>query len=189
LAVANIDSDNVSVLLGVGDGTFDAAAGDGTRFVTICDLDGNGVPDLAAASWWDDSVSILLGVGDGTFAGPVQYATGDGPFFLAISDLDGDQVPDLVVANQFSDDVTVLLNQSSRDCDDGCTMMDVLTDCVVGANSHGQLTSCVARYSNEWLRLRLLSGKDVGRIVHCAGTSNEGKRSKRIGTGSLHNSR
>ena len=64
--------------------------------------------------------------------------------------------------------------------DDGCTMNDVLTECSVGAHSHGELTACAARQANEWRRQGLLSGKDVGRIAHCAGTSNEGRPSKRI---------
>ena len=64
--------------------------------------------------------------------------------------------------------------------DDGCTMMDVLTECSVGAHSHGELTACVARHANEWRRQGLLSGKNVGRIVHCAGSSNEPRPSKRV---------
>ena len=64
--------------------------------------------------------------------------------------------------------------------DDGCTMTDVLTECSVGAHSHGELTACVARHANEWRRQGLLSGKDVGRIAHCAGTSNERRPSKRV---------
>ena len=64
--------------------------------------------------------------------------------------------------------------------DDGCTMNDVLNECTVGAHSHGKLTACVARHTNEWRRQGLLSGKDVGRIVRCAGTSNEHRPSKRV---------
>ena len=64
--------------------------------------------------------------------------------------------------------------------DDGCTMNDVLTECSVGAHSHGELTACAARQANEWRRQGLLSGKDVGRIAHCAGTSNERRPSKRV---------
>ena len=54
LATANRYSDNVSVLLGVGDGTFAAqatyAAGDGPRSVTTGDFNGDGVTDLATAN-------------------------------------------------------------------------------------------------------------------------------------------
>ena len=72
LAVANISSDDVSVLLGFGDGTFAAeqrfAAGDRPFSVAVGDFDGNGTPDLAVANFSSDAVSVLLGLGDGTFA-------------------------------------------------------------------------------------------------------------------------
>ena len=65
LAVANQSSDDVSVLLGAGDGTFAAeqrfGAGDGPFSVSIGDLDGDGVPDLAVANAFSDDVSVLLG--------------------------------------------------------------------------------------------------------------------------------
>jgi len=64
--------------------------------------------------------------------------------------------------------------------DDGCTMNDVLTACAVSAHSHGEFISCVVRHANEWRRQGLLSGKDVGRIAHCAGTSNERRPPKRV---------
>ncbi|MHC4219824.1 MAG: hypothetical protein ACYSU7_15390, partial [Planctomycetota bacterium] len=72
LAVANVWSDDVSVLLNLGDGTFAAAvayaAGDGPKSVAIGDLDGVNGPDLAVANWHSDDVSVLLNQGDGTFA-------------------------------------------------------------------------------------------------------------------------
>jgi hypothetical protein len=113
LAVANAFSDNVSILLGVGYGTFAAAvnyaAGNYPISVAIGDLDGDQVPDLAVANAFSDNVSVLLGVGDGTFAAAVNYAAGDGPWSVAIGDLDGDLAPDLAVANYLDDNVSVLL--------------------------------------------------------------------------------
>jgi len=113
LAVANTVSDNVSVLLGLGDGMFAAAvhysAGDGPYSVAIGDLDGDQVPDLAVANYNSDDVSVLLGLGDGTFAAAADHPVGDWPCSVAISDLDGDQVLDLAVANYRSDTVSVLL--------------------------------------------------------------------------------
>ena len=54
LAVANCDSNTVSVLLGNGDGTFgaktDFATGSGPGSVAIGDLNGDGKPDLAVAN-------------------------------------------------------------------------------------------------------------------------------------------
>ena len=113
LAVANSSSDNVSVLLGLGDGTFAPAAhypaGDWANSVAIGDLDGDQVPDLAVANGAGDNVSVLLGLGDGTFAPAAHYPAGDGADSVAIDDLDGDQVLDLAVANSSSDNVSVLL--------------------------------------------------------------------------------
>ncbi len=64
LAVANRDSDDVSVLLNQGDGTFAAAvaygAGNAPESVAIGDLDGVNGADLAVAIKFSDDVSVLL---------------------------------------------------------------------------------------------------------------------------------
>ena len=71
LVTANFRSDDVSVLLGNGDGSFQAAvafaAGDGPFSVAVADLDGDSVPDLVTANIDGDDVSVLLGNGDGSF--------------------------------------------------------------------------------------------------------------------------
>ena len=65
LVVANFGDDDVSILLGVGDGTFGAAAnfavGIGPRYVATGDFDADGNPDLAVTNQDSDNVSILLG--------------------------------------------------------------------------------------------------------------------------------
>ena len=117
LAVANNTSDDVSVLLNQGDGTFAAAlaydAGNGSRSVAIGDLDGVNGPDLAVAINNIHTVSVLLNQGDGTFAAAVPYFSGSHPRSVAIGDLDGVNGPDLAVANPgrfgLPGDVSVLL--------------------------------------------------------------------------------
>ncbi len=114
LVTANANSDDVSVLLGNGDATFQTAAafaaGDFPVSVAVADLDGDTVPDLVTANGVSVDVSVLLGNGDGSFQATVSVAAGDAPVSVAVADLDGDTVPDLVTADGFSDTVTVLIN-------------------------------------------------------------------------------
>ncbi len=113
LATANADSDDISVLLGNGDGTFAAqlrfAVGNSPQSVIAADFDGDGSIDLATANDRSDDVSVLLGNGDGTFAAQLRLAVGDSPRSVIASDFDGDGVVDLATANSRSDDVSVLL--------------------------------------------------------------------------------
>ena len=66
LAVANEESNNLSVLLGNGDGTFQAGvnyvAGMGPNSVAVGDFNGDGKLDLAVANAYGGGVSVLLGV-------------------------------------------------------------------------------------------------------------------------------
>src|SRR5215213_3527617 len=71
LAVANFTSNNVSILLGTGTGSFGAATnfptGVGPRAVAVGDFNGDGRFDLAVANLTSNNVSILLGTGTGSF--------------------------------------------------------------------------------------------------------------------------
>jgi uncharacterized protein (UPF0548 family) len=120
---------SVSVLLGNGDGTFQAAAnysaGSWPMSIAVGDFNRDGKPDLAAAntepatpSGYGEargSVSVLLGNGDGTFQPAVNYSVGTNPVSVAVSDVNGDDKPDLIVAasgsnpNFFDSSVSVLL--------------------------------------------------------------------------------
>src|SRR5262249_35015658 len=94
---------NVSVLLGNGDGTLQPAvnfpAGTEPWNVQVGDFNNDGKPDLVVANNGSNNVSILLGNGDGTFQSAVNYNTGQGPIFTRVADLNGDNKLDLVVAN------------------------------------------------------------------------------------------
>jgi dienelactone hydrolase len=114
LIASNHDDNTISVLLGIGDGTFRKQlvfpAGSGPAAIGVGDLNRDGKLDLVLANS-NDVVSVLLGNGDGTFQSPVTYATASGPAWINIADLNGDGVPDLVVAASFA--VSVLLGNGN----------------------------------------------------------------------------
>jgi hypothetical protein len=113
------DRSTVSVLLGNGDGTFQAArnfsfAGSNPFSVAVGDFNGDGHLDLAVADagYYDlgQNVSVLLGNGDGTFQTARNFPAGSHPSSVAVGDFNGDGFPDLAVANPVSNAVSILLN-------------------------------------------------------------------------------
>ncbi len=112
LVTANFNSSNVSVLLGNGNGKFQAAqdyaVGNAPYSVTTADFDGDNRIDLAVANNSSDSVSVLLGNGDGTFQTAVDFAVGDGPRSVTTGDFNDDGAIDLATANINTGTVSVL---------------------------------------------------------------------------------
>jgi Bacterial Ig-like domain (group 3)/FG-GAP-like repeat/FG-GAP repeat len=114
VAVLNYADSSITVLLGNGDGTFNAApvtyTGSGPAGLVVGDWNGDGKPDLATTNDAVDTVSVLLGNGDGTFTATVASpATGLAPSGLATGDFNGDGNADLAVSNYGADTVTILL--------------------------------------------------------------------------------
>ncbi len=112
LAVAT-GNNSVSVLLGVGDGTFPThveypVPGHPSSIVTG-DFNGDGKADIATVDPYQSEISILLGNGDGTFQGHVEYLTGAHPVAMATADLNGDGKLDLVIVDLNDNKVAVLL--------------------------------------------------------------------------------
>ncbi len=98
------DGDNVTLLLGNGDGTFQAPANVGPVNNTIYDLaaadmnqDGN--LDVVALSIGGEFV-VFYGNGNGTFQAPVDVATSTAAVSLAVGSFFGDGYPDVAVGDQ-----------------------------------------------------------------------------------------
>ena len=110
LAVLNSGSNNVTILLGKGDGTFQSgssfAAGipaDSTLIPTIAigDFNGDGKVDLAVLVPPDGNtapgeVHILMGNGDGTLQAPIVMTLEPNVTVVAVADFNGDKKADLV---------------------------------------------------------------------------------------------
>jgi Ca2+-binding RTX toxin-like protein len=106
LAVANGGCNNVSILLGNGDGTFGASQGFGVDInvspsqLATGDFNDDGNLDLVVASAGDLGASVLLGRGDGTFSSaPGVNNAGDTPQAVAVGEFNGDTISDLAFAD------------------------------------------------------------------------------------------
>ena len=76
IATANSFTDDVSILLGTGDGEFVAAGSFGVdcgpTYIVHGDFNHDSIPDLATANL-SDSVSVLFGNGNGTIANESRF--------------------------------------------------------------------------------------------------------------------
>ena len=109
-----------SVLLGIGDGTFQPRVDYGTGTVLwgliTADFNGDGKADLATIQCsygcTPTFVTIWLGNGDGTFQGPLDVSVGTEPTAMAAGEFNGDGILDLAVTDD-SGTVGVLLGYGS----------------------------------------------------------------------------
>jgi Flp pilus assembly secretin CpaC len=127
LVIANSSSNNVTVLLGNGDGTFTEAPGSpiavgkNPRSIVLADFDGDGILDFAVANFIDNSISVFQGKGDGTFT-PFKNsliklaATEQGPVAMVAANLRNIRIgphsslaQDLAVVNQTTHNISILL--------------------------------------------------------------------------------
>jgi hypothetical protein len=130
LVITNSTSNNVTVLLGNGDGTFQEAAGspypvgNNPSSVVVADFNGDGNPDFAVANQGDNTISVFKGDGKGGFTqfprspfaltntstisekGPIAMVTGN---FRLATHSNGSPEIDLAVVNQLTNNVAILL--------------------------------------------------------------------------------
>lgn len=113
LVSADSTPNTVSVLLGVGNGTFlprtSFVTGAAPNGVTVADINGDGVLDLVTSDVTGNTASVLLGNGNGTFRAARSWATGGITVDIAATDVNGDGFVDLVTSNGSSANIGVLL--------------------------------------------------------------------------------
>jgi tetratricopeptide (TPR) repeat protein len=131
LVIANSTSDNVTILLGNGDGTFHEAAGSpyavgrNPSAVVVADFNGDGNADFAVANQNDNTISVFRGDGTGGFTqfpgspfaltntaaisekGPIAMVTAN--FRGKINAVNNSAEVDLAVVNQATNNVAILL--------------------------------------------------------------------------------
>ncbi|MFZ2491244.1 MAG: FG-GAP-like repeat-containing protein [Thermoanaerobaculia bacterium] len=116
LAVANSGSNDISVLISNGDGTFTVSepytVGTLPTSVAAGDINRDGRLDLVVANTNSDDVSVLIGDIGGAFhpAAP-PIAVGSAPRHMALADFNRDAILDAAIPNTGSDSVTVLLGR------------------------------------------------------------------------------
>lgn len=102
----DVSQNNVGVLLGNGNGTFQSeqlfSAGTYAWSIGVEDLNGDGRQDLIVSNRDSRDVSVLLGNADSLFAAAVSHpalpsSSTANVFDLSIDDLNGDDIPDVVV--------------------------------------------------------------------------------------------
>ncbi|MBI1745181.1 MAG: VCBS repeat-containing protein [Acidobacteria bacterium] len=115
LAIVNTDSNNVSILLGDGNGGFTTGTavtvGGKPKGIVAVDLNGDNKLDLAVTNSQTGNVSLLLGDGRGGFTPRLPIAGVQSPGAIAAGDFNGDGVMDLVVANTGSRTISVILGR------------------------------------------------------------------------------
>jgi len=123
LVVVNQVSDNITILLSKGDGSFHEpwriAAGKAPTSVALGDFNGDDKLDLAVVNSGSDDVYLFWGDGQGGFEIKGQLEVGSVPQDIVAEDFNDDGRLDLAVANADSNNVTLLLGKGNGSFHDG----------------------------------------------------------------------
>ena len=112
LIVANQASNNVSILIGNGLGSFNNPinynVGSFPWSVEIADLNGDSFIDIVTSNQNSNNVSVLIGNSSGIFSNSVNYSVGNLPEQLKLVDFDLDGIKDIATTDKGSNQISVL---------------------------------------------------------------------------------
>ena len=107
LAVGNLESNDISILLGSGDGSFGVPTNfalpgsfidNGPSDIAVADLNNDGNLDLVIGTYYGPSFFVFLGDGMGSFAAPAAIQPGFHPFTVSVADFNKDGANDIAVS-------------------------------------------------------------------------------------------
>jgi hypothetical protein len=120
LAIANSGTDNVGILLGNGNGSFQEQMifsighDSDPHAIIVDDFNDDNLLDIAVANYGTNSVGIFLGYRNGTFAPQISYSLdAASPYSIATGDLTMDNRLDIVVTNEGANNIGILLGYSN----------------------------------------------------------------------------
>ncbi|MGD0304604.1 MAG: FG-GAP-like repeat-containing protein [Candidatus Acidiferrales bacterium] len=151
MAVANQNSNSITILLGNGDGTFATGTplttGNGPVCVVASDIESIGSPDLIVANKTDNTIQVFHDNGDGTFVAKKAFAAGTAPTSIVAEDFNGDGKIDLAVTNSGDNDMEIFLGNGDGTFKNGVTYPTGVTPLFVAPgdfNGDGILDLAVA---------------------------------------------
>lgn len=113
IVTANQTSNDVSLLLGTGTGSFlpmvNFSVGTEPWCIISKDFNNDGNRDVVVSNRVSNNVSVLIGTGTGSFAPAVNYTVGNTPTSVFSADFNNDGKFDLVTADRNSNVISVLV--------------------------------------------------------------------------------
>jgi hypothetical protein len=192
-------SEQVSVLLGSGNGLFNAPLNTTfptfyAAYTTVGDFNADGKPDLAVLGNYENAsgIAILLGKGDGTFTLGSFIAGPDGSF-ITTADLNGDGIADLVVAGYAGNSLMSFIGQENGTFVSGPTLaLATRPEGIVAADFNGDGKADVAVVTwdgtlNTDGQVNILLGQGDGSFKTAAVSSMAGNSSVGITVGDFNN--